>query len=604
MRCPACLSENVSPGTLPFHRLSFVQYGFRNPFPKKQLKRMCHDCGHIWVIEPYIDVKRFSLPEVFHHPKYNSDPTQVQSEKYFADRLIDVIKRLGVNPVDCILDLRMLSGRTLQEAKNSFSTSSCVGFDWHSESCTWAEKQYGHTTVQYPTADPLEGLQKWFAKNPEYKNKFDIIIQSQSILEFTQQPRLFVDLVLKLLRPGGRWAIYEQFIDMFPQEVFLHELFDPWAHQYFSASSFEQIFTGQRVAITKEFTTTTRRMTILESCALQFVPTERHSVPMLSRHPTYEDSSIKRVWQGHSGKLLAALLTRQHKVRDRLNLVTSPSRDTNVTTFPNRSSTPVNIDSRPTIDVLIVSCGRVVPLQKTIKYFQKMCHSGSRQFRFIIHDDWIDSRAKEHTICRQWIKDSKLFDEIHFSEENRGISQSVNFLLSRIASDLYVHLEDDMIFIRPIDFDPLFDIFLRYQFVNQIRFNRTQNTPLLGSVSKIFGKYRARMFKFDETILCLASFWSNQANISRSISPFTHLMNDVSGRFHERIFNVEFAKEWLDPFDAYCHLGAFIYGPVGNAKVVYESGNFSPHSLTSIAFPEDNETSIQKFKKKPTNLGP
>ena len=120
-----------------------------------------------------------------------------------------------------------------------------------------------------------------------------------------------------------------------------------------------------------------------------------------------------------------------------------------------------------------------------------MCHSESRQFRFIIHDDWIDTREREHQICRHWIKKSRIFDEMHFAEENRGISQSVNLLLSRIASDLYIHLDDDMVFIRPIDFDPLYKIFTHHHFVNQIRFNRTENKPTLGSVSKIFGKYNS-----------------------------------------------------------------------------------------------------------------
>jgi len=154
-----------------------------------------------------------------------------------------------------------------------------------------------------------------------------------------------------------------------------------------------------------------------------------------------------------------------------------------------------------------------------------------------------------------------------------------------------------MVFIRPIDFDPLYQIFSDFPKVNQIRFNRTQTTPTIGAVSKIFGKYRARMFKFNETVLSMGSFWSNQAQIARSDSPFTRLMAAVDGRFHERVFNIEFAKNWLDPLDSYTHLGTFMYGPIGAAKMVYEAGDVSPHSIIQQSYPEDNALTIDRFRK-------
>ena len=596
MHCPACLSNNVALNALNFHRLSFVQHSFRRPFPKKQPKHICHNCGHVWLVGPYTDVREFPLPEVFHHPRHNLDNSQIQSEKHYADQLITTLQKQITGSVDFILDLRMLSGRTLMELKTAFSSNHCIGFDWYAQNIEWAKKQYGHTSFQYPTADPLEYLHLWLDENPELENRFDIIFQSQSILEFTARPRQFMKLVLRLLHPNGKWAIYEQFIDQFPRQLFLHELFDPWGKQYFCRSSFEQLATGSNVRLVEGFDTATRRLVIVENTSSPYSPTDCFVQTRLFEHPEFESHYGNDQWVGWPGKIRGISRKIFHQIDDRINTQFPRYDKAHTQLSAQKSTAPTYIDSRPVIDVLVVSCGRPQALQKTIWHFQKMCHSESRRFRFLVHDDWIDSRAQDHINCRRWINECRIFDEIHLAENNRGISQSVNLLLSRVDSELYVHLEDDMVFIRPVNFDPLYKIFFKFDLINQIRFNRTENKPLLGSVSKIFGRYRARMFKFDDTVLCLASFWSNQANISRTNSPFTDLMATVSGRFHERIFNLEFAKDWLDPFDAYTKLGTFMYGPIKYAKVVYETGQFSSHTLIKSEFPEDDTLSMDKFR--------
>ena len=88
----------------------------------------------------------------------------------------------------------------------------------------------------------------------------------------------------------------------------------------------------------------------------------------------------------------------------------------------------------------------------------------------------------------------------------------------------------------------------------------------------------------------------NQAQIARSDSPFTRLIETVDGWVHERVFNFEFAKPWVDPIDSYMHLGAFLYGPVREAKVIYEAGNVSAHSIVKQTFPEDNTVTIDRFR--------
>lgn len=44
------------------------------------------------------------------------------------------------------------------------------------------------------------------------------------------------------------------------------------------------------------------------------------------------------------------------------------------------------------------------------------------------------------------------------------------------------------------------------------------------------------------------------------------------------------------------HLGAFLYGPVREAKVIYEAGNVSAHSIVKQTFAEDNTVTIDRFR--------
>jgi len=523
------------------------------------------------------------------------DESQIQTENLFAGRLIQELKRSGVSSISKIIDLRMLSGRVLAEIGKAFGTNTRIGFDLYSVNCDWARDQYGHQVEKYPVGDPIEFLSRWIDSHQRHLGEIDLILQSQSILSLTSDPERFLNLTLKLLRPGGIWASYEQNLDRFPRQIFLHELFDPWATQHFSHHSFLRLFSKKRISIQPGFHSSTRSVYLIRHAEHPYLSPELQNENILDKHPQFTTKTDKRDWYGPRGRIKTLAITLRHKAEERLrfgNRKPSLSENGLIST-----GAPIVVDPRPVVDVLIVSCGRLCPLQKTVAHFLKLCYSSTRRYRFIIHDDWIDSRAPAHEQCRNWIKQTRIFDEIHFAEENRGISRSVNFLLSRLQSDLYVHLEDDMVFIRPIDFDPLYQIFSDFPKVNQIRFNRTQTTPTIGAVSKIFGKYRARMFKFNETVLSMGSFWSNQAQIARSDSPFTRLMATVDGRFNERVFNIDFAKNWLDPLDSYTHLGTFMYGPIGAAKVVYEAGDVSPHSIIQQSYPEDNTLTIDRFRK-------
>ena len=593
--CPTCRSPNSGVQAYKYHRLSFLSKQDRSPFPKHIPIKSCQQCGHLWSDSPYISTEDFFLPERFHHPRYNHDPSQVQTEFLYATHLRKSLENSSIEPGDIAIDLRALSGRLLHELQSWFQLGKTIGFDFHSVTCNWAVEQYNHSMYKYDVGDPIDFLTRWIDQNPELKGQVKLVVQSHSILEWTKNPVELVELMLEILHPDGIWAVYEQLYDLFPKEICLSELFDPWAKQYFSTSSFPALFDGREISISCCLETTTRRVYLVTKQDVPFQHSPSTDLQPLVDHPRLEETSQSRLWQGLLGKTRGGFNTLLHKIDDKVLTGNSISLTKRFTLTPN--NTPALLPGDPIIDVLVVSCGRPKALQKTLRFFMRMCQSETRRFRFIIHDDWIDSRAPAHEQCRNWIKQTQIFDEIHFAEENRGISRSVNFLLSRLQSDLYVHLEDDMVFIRPIDFDPLYQIFSDFPKVNQIRFNRTQTTPTIGAVSKIFGKYRARMFKFNETVLSMGSFWSNQAQIARSDSPFTRLMAAVDGRFHERVFNIEFAKNWLDPLDSYTHLGTFMYGPIGAAKVVYEAGDVSAHSIIQQSYPEDNTLTIDRFRK-------
>ena len=103
--------------------------------------------------------------------------------------------------------------------------------------------------------------------------------------------------------------------------------------------------------------------------------------------------------------------------------------------------------------------------------YLKPLHQKGKRFR-----DNLASRAR----ClefRQWLlaNSQRLkIDQIIFSDDWQHIGGSIETLLSHVRSPIYCHLEDDFIFLKPINLDAILPCF-KNDTVNMIRFNRLRN---------------------------------------------------------------------------------------------------------------------------------
>ena len=80
----------------------------------------------------------------------------------------------------------------------------------------------------------------------------------------------------------------------------------------------------------------------------------------------------------------------------------------------------------------------------------------------------------------QWIKNffySNNITNVHFNNVPKGHAYAVNFLFKEIQSEFYFHLEDDWIFFKEINLNPLVDLMKTNPAIDHIRFNKEKIQP-------------------------------------------------------------------------------------------------------------------------------
>ena len=123
------------------------------------------------------------------------------------------------------------------------------------------------------------------------------------------------------------------------------------------------------------------------------------------------------------------------------------------------------------IDVALSSCARVEMMEASIASFRENIKT-RHTLRWIIVEDKVDDveRAEKG---RQWIDDNKaLFDKIVYSDVNLTYVYCYGEILKHVESDIFIRYEDDFLFTRQIDIDPIISVVEKHRTVAAIVLKR------------------------------------------------------------------------------------------------------------------------------------
>lgn len=195
------------------------------------------------------------------------------------------------------------------------------------------------------------------------------------------------------------------------------------------------------------------------------------------------------------------------------------------------------------------------------------------EFRFIVHIDIIEKNKKEYLPnLLKFLKEKNITD-IHINKEPKGHANAINYLFNRIKSEFYFHLEDDWIFIREIDLNPLIVLLKNHNYIDHIRFNkeRIRKKEWLYHLSpypnpKIFKT--VRQYKIDNIDIVKTNVWSFNPSIART---------SVIKNFKSIPLNVNPEQYICHQYPNISkHLESYIYGKIGNAHIVNDTGRDHP----------------------------
>lgn len=134
---------------------------------------------------------------------------------------------------------------------------------------------------------------------------------------------------------------------------------------------------------------------------------------------------------------------------------------------------------REVLDVIVTSSCRPAIVKAINGFLLKVHYTG--KFHFIVH---IDVVKKENLgFIERYLKNLKDYrnkgneidifvnmnpDKVWYQAQARAL----NYLFAKVETPLYFHLEDDSVFLKKIDLDPLIKLMEKHYEIDHIRFNK------------------------------------------------------------------------------------------------------------------------------------
>lgn len=226
----------------------------------------------------------------------------------------------------------------------------------------------------------------------------------------------------------------------------------------------------------------------------------------------------------------------------------------------------MNEENNKILDVVVTSSGRDTIFPTIESFLANVQYSG--EFRFIVNVDLC--QTKHLSDIRALFKNLnvKCFNVNH---KPRGFTKSVAFVLSRIETPLYFHLEDDWIFLKRLNIDPLLSLFKKFYSLNHICFSKKKilyyNELFYLRKFKFipvdYDKFKTENVILDDISLVKTITYSTNPNISRT--------NHFKKLWHVDFLNIE-QQFALQNFLLGNRRGYYILGQIGDGSTVQHIG--------------------------------
>lgn len=125
------------------------------------------------------------------------------------------------------------------------------------------------------------------------------------------------------------------------------------------------------------------------------------------------------------------------------------------------------MNSRQVLNVIVTSSGRKTIFPTMESFLSKVKYSG--KFRFLVNVDLCNTKHLNDI--------RSLFRPLNVQVFNvnytpKGFTRSLDYLIRRVETPFYFHLEDDWLFLKDLDLDPLLGVFQEFKHVNHLCFSK------------------------------------------------------------------------------------------------------------------------------------
>ncbi len=219
------------------------------------------------------------------------------------------------------------------------------------------------------------------------------------------------------------------------------------------------------------------------------------------------------------------------------------------------------------LEILITSSSRPHLWPYFWESFKKMCII-RQPYRVTVHEDFVYNDRSAKTI--KYLEHLKAKGEIHVIDSDtpaRGLGFCLNhYIKKRLNSEYVFYMQEDWEFERPIDIDQITYTMNNHPKVNLIFFNKIRN-------SGVINKAEQRQYTYDGLNCCLYHGWAFLPGIWRL--PFVKKHWQNASYKPEGNFTNSFGNHDQRMSVPYCenNIGAYIYGPQGEARYIRHIGN-------------------------------
>lgn len=216
------------------------------------------------------------------------------------------------------------------------------------------------------------------------------------------------------------------------------------------------------------------------------------------------------------------------------------------------------------LEVLITGSSRPQLYPYCWESFKEMCVI-RKPFMVTAHEDVVFGDESQKVIA--YLTELKSRGEIHTIDVDspaRGLGYCLNhYVTKRLQAKYVLYLQEDWEFERPIDIDRITWTMDKHPKINLIFFNKIKNSGTINHLEQ-------KEFNFDGLKCCLYHGWTFLPGIWR--------MDFIRGRWVYRTDRPEAAitQQFTGrESNRYCveNIGAYIYGPQGDARYVRHLGN-------------------------------